>query len=177
MKSSQCLDEIFGVTPQMKLNPPLLSRRSRISSQSDFIHRRWIYSAIGGFSWKKHLLSQVLFSGSPGFARIPQEYLFGTEPSRRRINQGVALYIIKAERFAYHQHEVLYIIKPTVFNTHLRCDEIQRRRAAFDNIHANAWWYTKPVGLDKKTLVPKNESFLVPKTGVEPVRVLLPTGF
>ena len=55
-------DEIFGVPPQMKLNPPILSRRSRISSRSDFIHRRWIYSAIGGFSWKKHLPKQVLFS-------------------------------------------------------------------------------------------------------------------
>ena len=65
MKSSRCLDEIFGVTPQMKLNPPLLSRRSRISSRGDFPHRRWISSAIGGFNWKKHLQLQVLFSGSP----------------------------------------------------------------------------------------------------------------
>ena len=32
MKSSRCSDEIFSVSPQMKLNPPLLSRRSRISS-------------------------------------------------------------------------------------------------------------------------------------------------
>ena len=31
---------------------------------------------------------------------------------------------------------------------------------AFDDIHAKAWWYIKPVGLDKKTLAPKNESFL-----------------
>ena len=38
MKSSLCSDEIFGVPLQMNLNPPLLSRRSRISSRRDFIH-------------------------------------------------------------------------------------------------------------------------------------------
>ena len=31
-------DEIFSVPPQMKLNPPLLTLRSKISSRSDFIH-------------------------------------------------------------------------------------------------------------------------------------------
>ena len=31
-------DEIFGVPPQMKLNPPPLTLRSKISSRSDFIH-------------------------------------------------------------------------------------------------------------------------------------------
>ena len=40
--------------------------------------------------------------------------------------------------FAYHQNEVLHIIKPTVFIHTLRCDEIQRRLAAVDDIHANA---------------------------------------
>ena len=58
MKSERSSDEIFGVPPQMKskpaasdkLNPPYLSPRSGISSRSDFIHRRWISSAIGGFS-------------------------------------------------------------------------------------------------------------------------------
>jgi hypothetical protein len=43
-------DEIFSLRLQMKLNPPLLSPRSGISSRRDFIHRRWIYSADGGFS-------------------------------------------------------------------------------------------------------------------------------
>ena len=52
MKSELGSDEIFGVPPLMKLNPPLLSPRSGISSRSDFIHQRWIYSAIGGFSCK-----------------------------------------------------------------------------------------------------------------------------
>ena len=66
------LDEIFGVPPQMKLNPPLLSRRSQISSRSDFIHRGWISSAEGGFSWKKHTfvyLTNVCFFlvGDGGF--------------------------------------------------------------------------------------------------------------
>ena len=49
MKSSLCSDEIFGVPPQMKLNPPLLSRRSRISSRSDFIPRSGISLAEGEF--------------------------------------------------------------------------------------------------------------------------------
>ena len=31
-------DEIFGVPPQMKLNPPPLTLRSKISSRSDFTH-------------------------------------------------------------------------------------------------------------------------------------------
>ena len=69
MKSSLRSDEIFRHRRKMKLNPPLLSPRSGISSRSDFIHRRWISSAVGGFSWIKHLLSQVLFSGAPGRIR------------------------------------------------------------------------------------------------------------
>ena len=55
-------EEIFGVSPQMKLNPPPSPAVKQISSRSDFIHRRWISSDIGGFSWKKHLRKQVLFS-------------------------------------------------------------------------------------------------------------------
>ncbi|MBR5869776.1 MAG: hypothetical protein IKZ09_01945, partial [Clostridia bacterium] len=46
MKSWRCRDEIransdeiFGVPPQMKLNPSYLSPRSGISSRSDFIPR------------------------------------------------------------------------------------------------------------------------------------------
>ena len=49
VKSEQGSDEIFSLRLQMKLNPPLLFPRSGISSRSDFIHQRWIYSAIGGF--------------------------------------------------------------------------------------------------------------------------------
>ena len=37
------------------------------------------------------------------------------------------------------------------------------RQCRVDDIHAKAWWYTKPVGLDKKTLVQKNESFSLSK--------------
>ena len=43
MKSEWDSDEIFGVPPQMKLNPSYISPRSGISSRSDFIHQRWIY--------------------------------------------------------------------------------------------------------------------------------------
>ena len=42
----------------------------------------------------------------------------------REINQGEALYIINSEGIVYHQHEVLYIIKPQVRCTLAR-DEIQ----------------------------------------------------
>ena len=38
MKSSRYSDEIFGLRLQMKLNPPPLTLRSKISSRSDFIH-------------------------------------------------------------------------------------------------------------------------------------------
>ena len=41
-------------------------------SRSDFIHRRWISSANGGFSWKKHLLAQVLFSGRGSWIRTSE---------------------------------------------------------------------------------------------------------
>ena len=50
MKSSLRSDEIFSLRLQMKLNPPPLTLRSKISSRSDFIHRRWISSANSGFS-------------------------------------------------------------------------------------------------------------------------------
>ena len=49
MKSERGSDEIFSLRLQMKLNPPLITPRSEISSRSDFIHRRWISSANGGF--------------------------------------------------------------------------------------------------------------------------------
>ena len=34
---------------------------------------------------------------------------------------------------------------------------------------ACGWWYAIAFAMDKKTLVPKNESFLAPQTGLEPV--------
>ena len=60
MKSWRChdeilasSDEIFSLRLQMKLNPPISPAARQISSRSDFIHRRWISSANGGFNWKK----------------------------------------------------------------------------------------------------------------------------
>ena len=44
------------------------------------------------------------------------------------------MYIISSEGIAYHQHEVLYIIKPQEKCTLAR-DEIQGRLAALDDIH------------------------------------------
>ena len=72
MKSERSSDEIFGVPPQMKFNPPLHPAVRQISSRSDFIHRRWISSANGGFSCKKHLLAQVLFAGWDGRIRTDE---------------------------------------------------------------------------------------------------------
>ena len=51
MKSSLCSDEIFGYTASDEIKSAVsFSSRSEISSHSDFIHRRWISSAKGGFS-------------------------------------------------------------------------------------------------------------------------------
>ena len=44
------------------------------------------------------------------------------------------MYIINSKGIAYHQHEVLYIIKPTDLYT-LKRDEIQGRKPALDDIH------------------------------------------
>ena len=62
MKSSLCSDEIFGVPPQMKLNPP------RPSPREAGFHREAISSTKGGFlppaadlTEKSRLLSQSTF--------------------------------------------------------------------------------------------------------------------
>ena len=64
MKSERCSDEIC-FADEIKSVP--ISRRSRISSRSDFIHRRWIYSGQRtDLVEKKHLLSidkRCFFSG------------------------------------------------------------------------------------------------------------------
>ena len=61
MKSSLRSDEIFSLRLQMKLNPPISPAARQISSRSDFIHRRWISSAIGGFNWKKPIAFAIGF--------------------------------------------------------------------------------------------------------------------
>ena len=45
------------------------------------------------------------------------------------------MYIISSEGIAYHQHEVLYIIKPQERYSPKGADEIQGRLAALDDIH------------------------------------------
>ena len=54
-------DEIFGVPPQMKSNPPLLSPRSEIPSQSDFIPRKWDFFRHRRISLKKALACASAF--------------------------------------------------------------------------------------------------------------------
>ncbi len=44
------LDEIFGVTPQMKSNPPIHNLAKQDFTAKRFIPRKWIYSAKGGFN-------------------------------------------------------------------------------------------------------------------------------
>ena len=66
MKSSRCSDEIFGLRLQMKLNPPPLTLRSKISSRSDFIHDSGFIPAKADLVEKStHCLDRqcVLFSG------------------------------------------------------------------------------------------------------------------
>ena len=77
MKSSLRSDEIFGAPPQMKLNPPLTPAARQISSRSDFIHRWWISSANGGFSWKKPSRNSTwLFFLAQPFKIDPQSKFF-----------------------------------------------------------------------------------------------------
>ena len=54
-------DEIFGVPPQMKLNPPPYPAARQISSRSDFIHRRWIAPATADFVEKSTCLCKCFF--------------------------------------------------------------------------------------------------------------------
>jgi len=90
MKSEQCSDEIFGVPPQMKLNPSTHPAVRQISSRSDFIHRRWISSAIGGFSCKKHLTRLVLLAVMCGQFRCP--------PILTRVHYLLAMMEVKSIR-------------------------------------------------------------------------------
>ena len=62
MKSKHSLDEIFSRMASDEIKSACLPRRSRISSQRDFICEADLFR-YSGFSWKKHLQTQVLFSG------------------------------------------------------------------------------------------------------------------
>ena len=78
-------------------------------------------------------------------------------------NQGEALYIINSEGIAYHQHKVLYLIKPQVMQP--SADDIRLRR-----------WYTRwcvmiyqACGMDKKRsnfCLPKVTSFFIQAAGL-----------
>ena len=59
------------------------------------------------------------------------------------------MYIINSAGIAYHQHEVLYIIKPQARCT-LKRDEIQGRLAALDDIHDCVVMICQACGLDKQ---------------------------
>ena len=67
-----------------------------------------------------------------------------------KINQCEALYIINSAGIAYHQNEVLYIIKPQGRYSPKGADEIQGRRAALDDIHDCVVMIYKACGLDKQ---------------------------
>ena len=110
MKSSLRSDEIFGVPPQMKLNPPPSPAVRQISSRSDFIHRRWISSDIGGFSWKKHLRKQVLFSVSGIGIRTPT--------NRVRVCRAT---------FTQYRYNAIYYNKPSIFCQYLSGKISQRK--------------------------------------------------
>ena len=62
------------------------------------------------------------------------QYLRGKFRLREAQHHAEGVNIINSEGIAYHQHEVLYIIKPQGRCTLTR-DEIQGRLAALDDIH------------------------------------------
>ena len=70
--------------------------------------------------------------------------------------------------FVYHQADSFLYTPMVWWDTTRQC--------RVDDIHAKAWWYTKPVGLDKKTLVQKNESFLVAEAGLSSPAIEQSTG-
>ena len=87
MKSSRCSDEIFGVPPQMKLNPPPLTLRSKISSRSDFIHDSGFIPTQADLVEKSTCLRKCLFLA--GVARF------------ELTNEGVKVPCLTAWRYPY----------------------------------------------------------------------------
>jgi len=61
MKSERSSDEIFGVPPQMKLNPPLHPAARQISSRSGFIPSKWDFFRQRRISFKKALAEASAF--------------------------------------------------------------------------------------------------------------------
>ena len=60
-------------------------------------------------------------------------------------NHTEGVHIINFEEIAYHQNEVLYIIIAKAFYAHKRCDEIQGRLTALDDIHRTSYGDDMPL--------------------------------
>ena len=88
-----CSDEIFSLRLQMKLNPPPYPAARQISSRSDFIHRRWIYSADGGFSLE---VSSRVFKSA---LRI---WRFFAEPLVSELDALLALWVNQMKSWLCH---------------------------------------------------------------------------
>ena len=69
MKSSLRSDEIFGVPPQMKLNPPPFPAARQISSRSDFITAGGFLPPTADLVEKSQVLRLGFFLGGDGRAR------------------------------------------------------------------------------------------------------------
>ena len=104
-------------------------------------------------------------------SKIPNAFAFGIFGFVGRncnlINHAGGVYIINSEGIAYHQHEVLYIIKPQVRCTLAR-DEIQPQRGWWYTPHFVRQWYTKPAAWIKKERSNRFVLFLVHLQGLEP---------
>ena len=88
---------------------------------------------------------------------------------KAEINQGGALYIINSEGIAYHQNEVLYIIKPQG-NARWR---VMRYKVGLPTLMIctalRAAMICQACGLDKKRTKRLLRSFLGPTLKMEPV--------
>ena len=82
MKSERGSDEIFSLRLQMKLNPPPLTLRSKISSRSDFIHEVDLFRVRSDLTEKDSELYPILslfLAGAEGLE--PTTHGFGDQYS------------------------------------------------------------------------------------------------
>ena len=142
MKSSAC--RLRWYPHFVRVNPPLTPAARQISSRSDFIHRRWISSANGGFNWKKTIAFAIVFflgrgrrirtrdprfwsgSKSPKILENPRFFArFNTFFSQDRVSQ---LCLKKFDAFLMLWENPPFIIGNTVIlmlfkNQNLRCSK------------------------------------------------------